>query len=55
MCVFRQADWTHSVEEHAVSDAGLDVLWSGVTRVFSQEAPRSGLAGVCVQAAELRL
>lgn len=54
MCVFRQAAWTHSVEEHAVPDAGLDILRSGVTRVFPQEAPCSGLASVRVQAAELR-
>ena len=43
------------MEQHAVSDAGLDVLWPGVTRVFPQEAPRPGLAVVGVQAAELRL
>lgn len=48
-------NWTHSVEEHTVSNAGLDVLWPGVTRVFPQQAPRSGLAVVGVQAAELRL
>lgn len=51
----QRADWTHSVEQHAVSDAGLDILRPGVTRVFPQEAPRSGLAVVRVQAAELRL
>lgn len=43
------------MEEHAVADAGLDVFRPGVTRVFPQEAPRSGLAVVGVQAAELRL
>jgi len=47
--------WTHGVEEHAVPDAGLDVLRPGVARVLPQEAPRGGLAAVGVQAAELGL
>lgn len=49
------SDWTHRVEKHAVSDPGLDVLWPSVTRVFPQEAPRSRLAVVGIQAAELWL
>lgn len=53
-CVFRRADWTHTVEEHAVSNAGLNVLWPGIARVFPQDAPCSGLAVVGIQAAELR-
>ncbi len=54
-CAFRQTDRTHSMEEHAVSDAGLDILWPSVTRVFPQKAPSAGLAVVGVQTAELRL
>lgn len=46
---------THSVEEHAVSDARLNVLWAGVAGVFPQEAPRPRLAVEGVQAAELWL
>ena len=53
--VFRRANRTHSVEEHAVSNARLDIFRPGVTRVFPQEAPRSGLAVVGIQTAELRL
>lgn len=51
----QQQKQTHSVEEHAVSDAGLDVFWPGVTRVFPQEAPRSCLAVISVEATELGL
>lgn len=43
------------MEEHAVSNAGLDVLWPRVTRVFPQETPRSRLAVVSVKTAELGL
>lgn len=52
---FQEANKTHSVEEHAVSNARLDIFRPGVTRVFPQEAPRSCLAVVGIQAAELRL
>ena len=51
----RRANKTHSVEEHAVSNARLDIFRPGIARVFPQEAPRSGLAVVGIQATELRL
>lgn len=42
------------MEEHAVPDTGLNILWASVARVLPQEAPRPQLAVVGVQAAELR-
>ncbi len=45
---------TDRVEEHAVSDAGLDVLRPGVTRVFSEQTPAASLTVICVKPAELR-
>ncbi len=42
------------MEEHAVSDAGLDVLRPGVTRVFSEQTPAASLTVICVKPTELR-
>lgn len=53
LCVY--CDRTHSVEQHAVPYARLDILWTCVTRVFPQEVPCSSLTVVSVQPAELRL
>ena len=46
---------THRVEQHAVSDAGLHVLWPSIAGILPQQPPGGGLAVVGVQAAELRV